>query len=671
MATINVVLVHLLTLVFLLFFSSLWTPHVADWVYVTSGNLSSIGDTLKPGDTLNSTSYLVSQKGAFALGFFRRIDINSNDSYVGISDMADPKSPFNLYVWFGNRGHPFVKDKTGSLTLDNNGTLKIVRQGESPIILYSSGTNNTVATLYDNGNFVLKEVNFDGSTKSVLWQSFDYLMDTLLPEMKLGVNHKTGHTWALTSWLTTDIPDYGAFSLEWDPKGLELVIKQRGVVHWKSGVLRNNQFENIAPDITSMYDFKVVSNEEEEYFSFSNKNHSVLMSEWIITFLGQFKDLRGPDIGRADNCYSYDTSGGCQGWEQPVCRERGDKFDLSAGYYVTGDSLPSNNYSLGISDCKAICWSNCSCVAFTYQFANETGCRFWTGETAVQSDHASDFVSIYVLSSSPSHKGTKKWIWIGTAIVAALLVIFFSILCYIQRRRKVVPGDANKSKLLDWQKRFGIIEGVAQGLLYLHKYSRLRVIHRDLKASNILLDENMNPKISDFGMARIFQQNEVEANTKRVVGTYGYMSPEYAMEGVFSIKSDVYSFGVLMLEILSGRKNNSFFKTEHLFNLVGYAWELWNEGAALELMDPALDDSYMDQMLRCVHVGLLCVEDSAIDRPAMSDVLAMLTNDNLSLPSPKKPAFSLARQAIEAHISDKESECNSINWASISNMVPR
>ena len=88
-------------------------------------------------------------------------------------------------------------------------------------------------------------------------------------------------------------------------------------------------------------------------------------------------------------------------------------------------------------------------------------------------------------------------------------------------------------------------------------------------------------------------------------------------------------------------------------------------------MDPTLDDSYMDQMLRCVHVGLLCVEDSAIDRPAMSDVLAMLTNDNLSLPSPKKPVFSIARQAIEAHISDKESECNSINWASISNTVPR
>ena len=80
-------------------------------------------------------------------------------------------------------------------------------------------------------------------------------------------------------------------------------------------------------------------------------------------------------------------------------------------------------------------------------------------------------------------------------------------------------ADSNRSKLLDWKKRFSIIEGIAQGLIYSHKYSRLKVIHRDLKASNILLDESMNPKISDFGMARIFKQNELEANTNRIVGT--------------------------------------------------------------------------------------------------------------------------------------------------------
>ncbi|ONI01790.1 hypothetical protein PRUPE_6G158800 [Prunus persica] len=185
--------------------------------------------------------------------------------------------------------------------------------------------------------------------------------------------------------------------------------------------------------------------------------------------------------------------------------------------------------------------------------------------------------------------------------------------------------DSTRATLLDWTKRFNIIEGIAQGLLYLHKYSRMRVIHRDLKASNILLDEYMKPKISDFGLARIFTHNELEASTNRIVGTYGYMSPEYVMEGIFSIKSDVYSFGVLVLEIISGRRNSSFYIADHVLNIVGYAWELWKEGRGLELMDPTLKDSCTeDQLLRCFQVVLLCVEENAADRPSMSDVVSML-----------------------------------------------
>ncbi|RVW70351.1 G-type lectin S-receptor-like serine/threonine-protein kinase [Vitis vinifera] len=128
--------------------------------------------------------------------------------------------------------------------------------------------------------------------------------------------------------------------------------------------------------------------------------------------------------------------------------------------------------------------------------------------------------------------------------------------------------DPAKHGILNWKTWVHIIEGVAQGLLYPHQYSRLRIIHRDLKASNILLDKDMNPKISDFGMARIFGSNESKA-TNHIVGTYGYMSPEYALEGLFSTKSDVFSFGVLLLEILSGKKNTGFYQSDSL-NLLGY-----------------------------------------------------------------------------------------------------
>ncbi|KAM3714036.1 hypothetical protein ACJW31_01G301000 [Castanea mollissima] len=201
--------------------------------------------------------------------------------------------------------------------------------------------------------------------------------------------------------------------------------------------------------------------------------------------------------------------------------------------------------------------------------------------------------------------------------------------------------DPTKKILLDWKNRVFIIEGIAQGLLYLHKYSRFRIIHRDLKTSNILLDPHMNPKISDFGMARIFGEDEVRAKTNRVVGTYGYMSPEYVVHGHFSTKSDVFSFGVIILEIISGRKNVNFCHSDRSLNLLGYAWDLWKEGKGSELMDPTLSNSCsISQFMLCIQIGLLCVQAHPGDRPTMSDVISMLSNDITNLPAPKEPAFS-------------------------------
>ncbi|XP_062169065.1 probable leucine-rich repeat receptor-like serine/threonine-protein kinase At3g14840 isoform X2 [Alnus glutinosa] len=180
---------------------------------------------------------------------------------------------------------------------------------------------------------------------------------------------------------------------------------------------------------------------------------------------------------------------------------------------------------------------------------------------------------------------------------------------------------------LDWAMRQKICVGIARGLAFLHEESRLKIVHRDIKATNVLLDKNLNPKISDFGLAKLDEEDNTHIST-RVAGTYGYMAPEYALRGYLTDKADVYSFGIVALEIVSGRTNTSYRAKETSFQLLDWALLLKEKESLLELVDPRLGSNYKkEEVMVMINVGLLCANTSAAVRPTMSAVVSMLEGD--------------------------------------------
>ncbi|XP_060970768.1 probable LRR receptor-like serine/threonine-protein kinase At1g53440 [Cannabis sativa] len=185
-------------------------------------------------------------------------------------------------------------------------------------------------------------------------------------------------------------------------------------------------------------------------------------------------------------------------------------------------------------------------------------------------------------------------------------------------------GTKEQQLSLDWQTRQKICIGIARGLAYLHEESRLKIVHRDIKATNVLLDKDLNAKISDFGLAKLDEEENTHIST-RIAGTIGYMAPEYAMRGYLTDKADVYSFGVVALEIVSGKSNTNYRPKEEFVYLLDWAYVQQEQGNLLDLVDPSLGSKYStDEALRMLHLALLCTNPSPTLRPPMSSVVSML-----------------------------------------------
>ncbi|RDY02927.1 Cold-responsive protein kinase 1, partial [Mucuna pruriens] len=186
-------------------------------------------------------------------------------------------------------------------------------------------------------------------------------------------------------------------------------------------------------------------------------------------------------------------------------------------------------------------------------------------------------------------------------------------------------GTRNENTKLDWRKRSAICIGTAKGLAFLHEELAPPIVHRDIKASNVLLDRDFNPKIGDFGLAKLFPDNITHIST-RIAGTTGYLAPEYALGGQLTKKADIYSFGVLILEIVSGRSSARRTNGEgsHKF-LLEWAWQLYEEGKLLEFVDPEMEEFPEEEVIRYMKVALFCTQSVASRRPLMIQVVDMLS----------------------------------------------
>nr|POF11793.1 g-type lectin s-receptor-like serine/threonine-protein kinase [Quercus suber] len=603
-------------------------------------------DTIRSSQSIKDkdSDYIISNGSTFKLGFFS--PVNSTNRYVGIWYNKNSVSPAQ-WVWVANRQKP-LKDASGVLTIFKDGNI-VILDGQKKILWSSEVTNSVVnskAQLLDSGNLVLQD-----TTGTIIWESFQFPTNTMLPNMKISSNVRTGKKVQHTSWKSPSDPSIGSFLSGVQPQHPpQAFVWKDGSPFWRSGPWGGRTFSGMQ----EMYHvfqngFSFV---EDQYGTFVLSFFYVNMSlsHIVLTTQGDM-ELRYWDNEKEDwkvlwkamksECHFYGKCGefgSCYSQNSPICSclwgfKPNDAKEWNRGNWTSGcvrrtplqcgrvNSTGSEagkmdeflklkmmkvpdfaEWSAALEDdCRQQCLQNCSCIAYAYDIG--IGCMSWTRNLIDTIQSSSSGVDLYIRLAYlelDTEGDLKK---IVTITVGGFGPVYRGILsngqeiavkrlsktsgqglhgCCVEGEEwmliyEYMPNksldaflfDPQKENPLDWRKRFKIIEGIGR----------------------------------DFGTARIFRGDEDQANTRRVVGTYGYMSPEYAIEGLFSEKSDVFSFGVVLLEIVSGRKNTSFYNDEQSLSLLRLAWKLWNADNIVTLIDPMINEPFFEmEILRCIQI---------------------------------------------------------------------
>ncbi|KAL7249453.1 hypothetical protein ACSBR1_011614 [Camellia fascicularis] len=631
--------------------------------------MSSAVDIITKTQFITGSQTIVSIGGSFEMGFFS--PGNSQNQYLGI---WYKKISSRTVVWVANREIPLI---------NSSGVLK-----------------DPIGQLLESGNLVVRDAN-DDNPEHFLWQSFDHPCDTLLPGMKLGKNFVSGLERHLSSWKSSDDPGQGDFAFWCDPQGYPQLILSNGSIElYRTGPWNGLGFSgrpNLKPN--SIYTYGLVFTKEEVFYGYELINNSVV-SRFSLSHNGIMQRLTWIDRTQewvlylttpTDNCDYYKRCGpygscnienipvcGClsnfvpkylKDWENgdwsdgcvrrtPLDCHNGDGF-LKYSHYKMPDTRYSwFNKSMALRECKMVCLKNCSCAAYTNLDirGGGSGCLLWFDELIDMREFSENGQDIYIRMASSElgilmHNSEQGYN--DKSQKEDLELPLFDL---------AVIANSTNNFSIDNKLGEGGFGPVYKGIL---EDGQEIAVKRLSKNSSQGLDEFKNEVIC---IAKLQHRNLVkllgcciQGEEKMLIYEYmpnksldffifaflcsGYIAPEYAVDGLFSVKSDVFSFGVLVLEIMSRKRNRGFYHPGHRLNLLGHAWILYKEGRSLELIDEALWDScYLNEVL--------------------SSVVLMLGSES-ALPQVKQPGFFTKRNVHEAGCSSSKDATVSANEITI------
>ncbi|KAF8409425.1 hypothetical protein HHK36_005501 [Tetracentron sinense] len=608
-------------------------------------------DTITPTQPFTDGHILVSEGENFALGFF--CPGSSRDRYIGI---WYNKVSEQTVVWVANRESP-IKDSSGVLMINGDGNLVVASRNQSNLLWSTNitvATRDSIAKLSNSGNFVLIQNN----SRRVLWQSFDYPTHMLLPGMKMGLNQKTGLKWFLTSWKSPNDPARGNFSYALDPRGSPQVFVYRGSTpYWRSGPWNGYRWSGV-PVMTHsfIFNYSYVNDEDGVYMTYTLYNDSIF-STMVLDDSGSVQRLTWIDrIHRwnmfwsvpGDQCDNYglcgpygsctsgtvlecsclpgfkpksprdwnlkDGSAGCVRKRESSCG-KGEGFVKLERLKLPDTSMSRVDRSLSLLECQKQCLSNCSCTAYSSADLNGggSGCMAWYGELMDIRDYPDDGQDLYIRVDAIElgFIAPLPIYYIGSSIHVTILINFIVLAANARRNSKGFLGQKRNVVILIVSIVAGLFLLVSCGC-FLSKKKRKETkvamerrhkrLFGDSPATKELDQIRSNPELPFFDLSIL------------VAATENFSSTNMLGKG---------GFGPVYKVILQ----------------ISKAWDLWNEGRALDIVDSSMVDSCpAHEASRCIHVGLLCVQQSAENRPTMPTIVFMLDNET-TMPPPKQPAY--------------------------------